>query len=68
MSHTKELRKKLSTMTLSEMENLILTLQPQLEAEKNPMIRSSLRQRISMIRKAHVAMLAQSLNSSAHQR
>lgn len=49
MSATKALRKRLKTMTTEQKANLLEALRKELALCKNPMIRSSIQQRISMI-------------------
>ena len=49
MSYTKALRKKLPTMAQADKECLQFALDAQLQAEKNPMIRSSIIERLRML-------------------
>ena len=49
MSYTKELKKKLPTMSQPDKECLQFALDKQLQTEKNPMIQSSLRERLRML-------------------
>ena len=49
MSYTKELKKRLEKMTQADKECLQFALDVQLQAEKNPMMRSSIMERLRML-------------------
>lgn len=53
MSATKALQKAVKTMTVEQMDETILQLQKAHASEKNPMIRSSLYERIRIVQRAH---------------
>ena len=52
MSATKRLQKALKTMTTEQMVNLLEARRKELDVQKNPMIRSSLKAQIGMLEQA----------------
>ena len=52
MSYTKELKKRLPKMTQADKECLQFALDKKLDRESNPMIRSSLKERIAMLNRS----------------
>lgn len=57
MSYTKALKKRIPTMSISERQALVACLRLQFDAEKNAMIKSSLRQQIRMLDNSLTALV-----------